>query len=608
MCLNLNTADLTLLTQAQQFVLLLRPDLQKHTAVTAVPDPTGIRGFLFWWLNNGLIEYPAVYDFLSEEQCRLMTAPAFPSTHYSPPISYYLAYFWQSRADLVDAYSISTETGRRQFAMWIVHSGRAEIATPQMWIDQALRDWLLAPDPDISPAPRLAYEIWKTRSDLQTAFNLLSAAGRRGLLDWFKNYGLAEHGLECFAHATSHVIKEPNPIRLHKLGGGPKISKMGNSPVAHGVNLIGFASAEFGLGEDVRMAARALSSTGLPISIFEVPPSPEIRTADRSVDQWISPTLPHSTSIMCMPAFETARFYLRFGSDPWAKRLVIGYWPWELSAWPSSWNNVFRLANEVWASSRHTQFAFTNAASIPVLHMPMAVDLPVYKPRPREQFNLKADIFQFLFIFDWNSWPARKNPTAVIEAFRLAFPAGNEPVGLAIKIIGLGTRETEISRLEALVSSDPRISLILGTLDRAALVALYHCCDAYISLHRAEGFGRTIAEAMLMGKPVVATNWSGNLDFLDKSVGCPVDFVLKPIDAGDYPYSDGQLWAEPDLRSAANHLRWLAADRGRAAALGLRARDRILEQFDFRVVGNRYAERLNQLWQSRLDLQRFSIK
>ncbi|HEX2646693.1 MAG TPA: glycosyltransferase, partial [Candidatus Dormibacteraeota bacterium] len=149
-----------------------------------------------------------------------------------------------------------------------------------------------------------------------------------------------------------------------------------------------------------------------------------------------------------------------------------------------------------------------------------------------------------------------------------------------------------------LADADPRVTLLPGTLDRPALTALYRCCDAYVSLHRAEGFGRTLAEAMLMGKPVVATNWSGNTDFMDSDTGCLVDFGLQPVGSGDYPYADGQVWAEPDVHSAAEWLCWLAADWSRAAALGRAGRARIIEQFGVAPIGARYAERLTALWSS----------
>ena len=125
--------------------------------------------------------------------------------------------------------------------------------------------------------------------------------------------------------------------------------------------------------------------------------------------------------------------------------------------------------------------------------MPLPVDLPRVAPLPRARFALRDGVFQFLLVFDWHSWPARKNPAAAIAAFRLAFPSGSEPVGLAIKMIGLEPWSVDFAAFKALADADRRITLIAGTLDRPALAALYQCCDAYLSLHRAEGFGLTMA-------------------------------------------------------------------------------------------------------------------
>lgn len=157
----------------------------------------------------------------------------------------------------------------------------------------------------------------------------------------------------------------------------------------------------------------------------------------------------------CVAAFESANFYLRIGAEAVAERFVIGCWPYELPRWPAPWASAFDLVSEVWASSRYTQAAFKDSAPVPVLHMPMAVDLPHFEPQPRASFGLSDGVFQFLFVFDWHSWPARKNPTGVVQAFRLAFPAGTEPVGLTIKMIGSESWSAEISAFKVLIDADP---------------------------------------------------------------------------------------------------------------------------------------------------------
>ena len=580
--------NLALLTRPQRYVWLLRPDARGDPGVAAA---TQIGAFLYWWYAHGVVEYPAFAAPPSEGQYAALVAPAYAASAEAPPISYFLLGLWRERADLRGAYRLDIPVGRRNFAMWLVTCGHAEGAVERLWIDQSLRDWLISPEHDQPPVPRLAVDLWRVRADLQSAFDLSRSADRQALTEWFWTSGVTDHEMDWLFNEPAAPNRYAAPIRP---GEGARRCP---PPVRDdGVNLVGFASAEFGLGEDLRMTARALEAAGIAFSVFEVPAGPQVRHGDHSVRHSRSDSMPYRTSILCMAAFESAGFYLRVGEQALAGRFVIGYWPWELPRWPAPWHCAFALVGEIWASSRYAQDAFEAAAPVPVCYMPMAVDLPPVEPQPRTRFGLRDGVFQFLFVFDWHSWPARKNPMGVIEAFRLAFPAGTEPVALAIKMIGAEAAGPELAAIRAAAEADPRIGLIDGTLDRPALTALYGCCDAYVSLHRAEGFGRTMAEAMLMGKPVVATDWSGNVDFLDAASGCPVECRLRPVEEGEYPYAEGQVWAEPDLRVAAERLRWLAADAGRAAALGAAGRERIIGQYGIATVGARYAERLKALW------------
>ncbi|HEX3952640.1 MAG TPA: glycosyltransferase family 4 protein [Stellaceae bacterium] len=589
-----NGFDLALLSSAQRFVWLRRPDAHGEASPG---DPSGLCRFLCWWYRRGIAEYPQFAARPSDDQYAALVAPAIGGSQHAPPISHFLVDVWTERSDLATVFPLVTENGRRSFAEWLLRLGRTEIPLQTMWFDQALREWFLLADPDASPAPRLAVDLWRSRTDLHEIYDLAKPDHRHGLLDWFWAFGVTEHQLDWLRDERpdpGQFIPPCATVR-HEMRPLP-------SPIQdEGVNLIGFASAEFGLGEDLRMAAKALDAAGLPFSIFEVPVGSGVHRGDLSVNRWISDAMPYRTSIFCMAAFETADFYLRYGAAPFTERFVIGSWAWELPDWPVPWMSVFELVDEVWASSRYTQSAFAKATSLPVHFMPMAIDLPRSPPEPRARFALHDGVFQFLLVFDWHSWPARKNPIAAVEAFRLAFPDDSEPVGLAVKMIGVEPWSAEFAAFKALVATDRRITLLSGTMDRPTLAALYRCCDAYVSLHRAEGFGRTLAEAMLAGKPVVATNWSGNRDFLDADTGCPVDYQLRPITAGEYPYSERQIWAEPDLRSAIEWMRWLVADWSRASALGRRGRERIIEQYGVATVGARYAERLHRLWRPQAD-------
>jgi hypothetical protein len=186
------TADLfnlTLLTETQRYVWLHRAELRDGAAVT---NPARIRDFLCWWYIRGggeQIRPPA-------KQYAALAASAFAASALAPPISRYLVHLWYERSDLAAVYPLATPAGRRGFIEWLLSFGRAELSIEPWWIDQALRDWLLAPDPQMPPAPRLALDLWRARPDLRQAFDPgQSHAAGHGLRDWFWEHGMIEHQL-----------------------------------------------------------------------------------------------------------------------------------------------------------------------------------------------------------------------------------------------------------------------------------------------------------------------------------------------------------------------------------------------------------------------------
>jgi glycosyltransferase involved in cell wall biosynthesis len=199
--------------------------------------------------------------------------------------------------------------------------------------------------------------------------------------------------------------------------------------------------------------------------------------------------------------------------------------------------------------------------------------LPVVPPPPakvdRSHFGLSEDAYLFLFTFDVSSQLERKNPFGLIQAFRRAF-GGQSDVVLILKYTNAEYDPREVARLRE-ASHGSNVVHVEGYLTRDELAGLMRAADCYVSLHRAEGFGLTIAEAMALGKPVIATNYSGNTDFMTASNSYPVDYRLVPI-ARDYgPYLRGMSWADPDLDQATALMREVVEDRARAAERGRRA-------------------------------------
>jgi glycosyltransferase involved in cell wall biosynthesis len=193
--------------------------------------------------------------------------------------------------------------------------------------------------------------------------------------------------------------------------------------------------------------------------------------------------------------------------------------------------------------------------------MPLPASVARVKPlsaSTRRVLGLPARSFLFLYVFDFNSYLARKNPFAALEAFSHAFPAGDDSVALVLKTMNSNPRNAVWKRFVRECKADPRIVLIDKTLDRGEVLGLIQACDAYLSLHRSEGFGRTLAEAMLFGKPVVGTNFSGNVDFLTAKTGFPVKWKRQAVLADEYPFvteADAAWWAEPDIADAARQMR-----------------------------------------------------
>jgi glycosyltransferase involved in cell wall biosynthesis len=199
-------------------------------------------------------------------------------------------------------------------------------------------------------------------------------------------------------------------------------------------------------------------------------------------------------------------------------------------------------------------------------------------------------------MFDFDSHVARKNPDAVIEAFKLAFPGPSSiPVTLVIKSINSERHEKEWSCLKNKIGGDSRILQIHEVLPHSINTALMKCCDCYVSLHRSEGFGLTLAEAMLIGKTVITTGYSGNMDFTTSATALLVDYELVSVQPGDYPFSRGEMWAEPNVQQACEYMQELVEDSTFAQSLAQKGEELIRTSFSTKTIGDRYKKRLSNL-------------
>lgn len=367
----------------------------------------------------------------------------------------------------------------------------------------------------------------------------------------YEDNGFPKEQLRIWQPAV--VNQSPHTIVGHSL---PPIEQK-----PFGVNLFGFAYGELGIGEDLRMAVAVCQAAKIPFKIINISPGKETRQADRSMESQVAHgplDLTYGINVFCMPLFDiVGRVFLKYGEWVFRHHYNIGWAPWELGVWPRAWIDAFDLVDEVWACSQFSEQMYQRFSTKPVWPMPLATSIARLKPHSRKHFGLPAKAFLFLYVFDFNSSLERKNPQSAISAFQAAFPRKAD-VRLVLKVMNPKAKDPQWLALEKAAKADPRIILLTQTLERSEVLGLIQICDAYVSPHRAEGFGRTLTEAMLMGKPVVATNYSGNQFFMEPSLTFPVNYTLVPVIPGQYYFvedGDAAQWANPDLSHLAAQLK-----------------------------------------------------
>jgi FkbM family methyltransferase len=350
---------------------------------------------------------------------------------------------------------------------------------------------------------------------------------------------------------------------------------------AQGINVIGHFADSSGLAEATRSTVRCIERAGLPMRTLEtgpprVPPG-EIRNDVASSDH----SMPYEVSVIhdnIAHAGEQPSVYsVGAGLHPY----VIGYWYWELHNVPSPFGANFDLVDEVWVPTTFVHDALQPHTEKPVTVVPPSIELNVAAPMERAALNLPNDRFLFLTMASVHSVLERKNPLGVVDAFETAF-GDTDDVGLVVKITDLQHRPDVADKLDEAARRIP-LFVLEEKLTRPDTLGLVQTIDAYVSLHRSEGFGLPIVEAMAMGKPVVATGYSGNMDVTGSDTAFLVRYDLVDLAESYSVYPAGSQWAEPDLESAATQMRTVVFDEGRRTQIARAGQARVRDRCDPRV-------------------------
>jgi glycosyltransferase involved in cell wall biosynthesis len=366
------------------------------------------------------------------------------------------------------------------------------------------------------------------------------------------------------------------------------------------MQVAGYFEGVMGTGEQGRQVAAALRAQGIPIRPTTLRPggAPEDDELGRELEGALGEQKPGSPAfedfnLLCANAEMVPVVGRELGQDFFDGRYTIGYWAWEVSAFPGRYEPAFDWVDEVWVGSRHARDAVAARASVPVLTIPEPVSLAPGAPDAAPPAGLPEG-FRFLFAFDYLSVFERKNPLAAIEAFTRAFSPGSGAT-LLIKSLNPGHDPQAHTRLCAAAAGHADIHLIERRLSRTERDGLMAAADCYVSLHRAEGFGYTLAESMWLAKPVIATGYSGNLDFMSSENSYLVDHRLVPIGPGNDPYPPEGVWAEPDVDHAATLMREVFERPEEAGRRGKRAATDIRANHGLEAAGRAMAERLGVL-------------
>ncbi|RQR58332.1 glycosyltransferase [Burkholderia sp. Bp9125] len=542
--------------------------------------PESRAAFIEWWMAFGMHD---------PRFAPLVPANAYVETDHSVeqdaliPITRLmrLLYTRDARDGEID---VGQPAGRRALTLWWARA----FVGGRLQLPFALTRDMLGIGDDADPTAwcdvhPLAQALHETRDDLRAAFDIATPEGRTGLNQWLMDFGRFEIGLPPPAQ-DAPVIRASRHI--------PWEGAWRNG----GVNIVGFGRGELGIGEDVRMASLALAQVDCDHCVPRIPLAIGARQGDRTLEYYEVDKPLYRTNLIFLPHYETIRLLGATGNAVLGGRYNIGCWQWELPRYPSGLESALDVVDEVWSSTRFTADAMRTATDKPVQVMPMAVSLPpLSRAYARDMFGVPQHAFTFLHILDGNSSVYRKNPLAVVRAFRQAFASHASGVHLVLKTMNMGQSSPQWDAVLELVRNDSRVTIISEAFERERVIGLQSVCDCFVSLHRAEGFGRNIAEAMLLGKPVIVSDFSGNRDFTTDATAFMVRGETIPVAPGEYSFADGQFWWDADVAVAAQcMLRCVedAGERDRRAANGMAY---IMEHYAPTAVGRNYVERLRTL-------------
>lgn len=486
--------------------------------------------------------------------------------------------------------------GQKRFVKWLLREGRAKhnlAAAEILWFLHETAEQV----------PQMVFKTWLINLSWQQRFPAgPTSSGKEEFTDWLRQ---EFPGCAAFAsrNALDKIVPAAEEMLLHPVNAAsvngprdgnlhgpcsPSASNQAEGQLLRGVNILSHFSYPSGIQQAALFTKRALETAKFGVSCRDVSAFPCFDVEDRAPFLGLEVFPVTIINVAPQPYFSVA--YERGGLLRRSGIYRIAYWAWELDSIPKEWVELTPLLDAIWAPTAFVADAFRQRMPLPVHEVLPGVELSEIEMMTKADLGIPEENYLFLFMFDMCSQMVRKNPLALIEAFRAAF-GWSDNATLVIKVSRGRSHPEAFSALEQ-AALEAGVIVVDEVLSRARAYGFIQMCDCFVSLHRAEGFGLCLAEAMLMGKPVIATNYSGNLAFMHKGNSFLVDYALAEI-ADDNPiYQAGNHWAEPSIDHAAALMRHCYDNPEQAAAVGALGQAEVRQKLSLKAAGQRMAEQL----------------